>query len=86
VGTTRVEVNAGVGVKTGVVGKTGVVVEIGMGVKTGVVEKTGVCKNLGRIVEEHKAGENSRGGQRRKCLKMCIFAFRRQPLTATLSN
>jgi len=29
---------------------------------------------------------NTRGGQLRKCLKMCIFAFRRQPLTATSSN
>jgi len=27
-----------------------------------------------------------RGGQLRKCLKKCIFAFRRQPLTATASN
>ena len=27
-----------------------------------------------------------RGGQRRKRLKMCIFAFRRQPLTATSSD
>jgi len=27
--------------------------------------------------------KNTRGGQRRKCLKMCMFAFRRQPLTAT---
>ena len=27
-----------------------------------------------------------RGGQRRKCLKMCIFAFIRQPLTATSSD
>jgi hypothetical protein len=28
----------------------------------------------------------SRGGPQRKCLKMCISAFRRQPRTATSSN